>query len=119
MQRRDFITVLGGAAVGWPLAVRAQQPIVVKRIGWLISPAEHDPRTEARLRAFHQELAKLGWTDGQNVSFNYRETLGGDDIRVRAVAMEIVATAPDVILATSTQVVAILKQQTGTIPIVF
>ena len=119
MQRREFITLLGGAAAAWPIAARAQRGNAIKRIGWLSNPAEQDPRHQTELRAFHQELAKLGWTDGQNVLVNYRSALGGDDNRARALAMEMVTTAPDVILASSTQLTAILKQQTSTIPIVF
>ena len=118
MRRRDFITLLGSAAA-WPLAARAQQPNGVKRIGWLSTTGEQDPQNQAQRRAFHQEFAKLGWTDGQNVRIDYRSTSGEDDSRARTLAMEIVATAPDAILTTGTQFTAILKQQTNTIPIVF
>jgi putative ABC transport system substrate-binding protein len=119
LQRRHFITLLGGAAAAWPLAASAQQPNSVKRIGWLVSAADQDPRMQARDRAFQQELAKLGWTVGQNVRIDHRTALGGDDSRARTTAMELVATDPDVIVATSTQLTAILQQQTSTIPIVF
>jgi ABC-type uncharacterized transport system substrate-binding protein len=119
IKRREFITFLGGAAAAWPLAAKAQQPNAVKRIGWLANAADQDRQSQAQVRAFHQEFAKLGWTDGQNVRVDYRSTLVGDDSRARAVAMEIVTTAPDVILTQGTQYTAILKQQTSTIPIVF
>ena len=79
MRRRECITLLGGAAAAWPLAARAQRANAVKRIGWLSSSTEQDPRAQAERRAFHQELAKLGWTDGQNVRIDHRSTLGGDD----------------------------------------
>jgi putative tryptophan/tyrosine transport system substrate-binding protein len=114
VRRREVIILIGGAAAAWPLAARAQQPNAVKRIGWL-STTEN----QAHRRVFHQELAKLGWTDGQNFRVDYRSTSGEDDSRARTLAMEIVATAPDVILTTGTQFTAILKQQTSTIPIVF
>jgi putative ABC transport system substrate-binding protein len=119
MRRRDFITLLGGAAAAWPLAAQAQQPNAVKRIGWLSTTGDQDPQYQAQLRAFHQEFAKLGWTDGQNFRIDYRSTSGEDDSLARTLAMEIVTTAPDVILTTGTQFTAILKQQTNTIPIVF
>jgi putative ABC transport system substrate-binding protein len=119
VQRREFITLLGGAAAAWPVAARGQQPNAVKRIGWLSTTGEQDPQNPVERRAFHQEFAKLGWTDGQNFRIDYRSTSGEDDSRGRTLAMEIVATAPDVILTTGTQLTAILKQQTSTIPIVF
>ena len=120
MRRRDFITLLGGAAAAaWPLAAMAQQPNAVKRIGWLSTTGEQDPQNQAERRSFHQEFAKLGWTDGQNFRIDYRSTSGEDDSRARTLAMEIVTTAPDVILTTGTQFTAILKQQTSMIPIVF
>jgi putative tryptophan/tyrosine transport system substrate-binding protein len=119
MQRREFITLLGGAAAAWPLTARAQQPNAVKRIGWLSTTGEQDPQHQAQRRAFHQEFAKLGWTDGQNFRVDHRWTSGEDDSRARTLAMEVVATAPDVILTSGTQLTAIFKQQTSTIPIVF
>src|SRR5215467_15097820 len=119
MRRRELLTLFGGAAAAWPLAARAQQPNAVKRIGWLMTTGEQDPQNQAERRAFHQEFAKLGWTDGQNFRVDYRSTSGEDDSRARTLAAEIVTTAPDVILTTGTQLTAILKQQTNTIPIVF
>jgi len=119
MRRRELLTLFGGAAAAWPLAARAQQPNAVKRIGWLMTTGEQDPQNQAERRAFHQEFAKLGWTDGQNFRVDYRSTSGEDDSRARTLAAEIVTTAPDVILTTGTQLTALLKQQTNTIPIVF
>jgi putative tryptophan/tyrosine transport system substrate-binding protein len=118
MQRREAITLLAGAAA-WPLMAEAQQPNPVKRIGWLSNAPEEDLLRQGYLRAFHQELAKLGWTDGKNLRVEIRSTMGGDDSRARALAMEMVAMAPDIILTNGTQLTAILKQLTNTIPIVF
>src|SRR6476619_3423128 len=116
--RRAFIT-LGGAAAAWPFEARAQQPTTVKRIGWLTTTGEQDPQHEAQRQAFHQELAKLGWTEGRNFRIDHRSTSGEDVGRARTLAREIVAAVPDVILTSGTQFTAIFKQQTSTIPIVF
>src|SRR5262249_47759402 len=116
MRRREFIALLGGAAAGArPVAARAQEPHAGQRNGWLSTTAEQDPQRQA----FHQEFAKLGWTDGDNFRIDHRSTSGEDDSRARTLAMEIVTGAPDVILTTGTQLTAIMKQQTSTIPIVF
>ena len=93
MRRRDFITLLGGAAAAWPLAAHAQQGDRVRRIGVLISGDENDPVYKTRLSAFMQALADLGWTDGRNVRIDLR--WGGDDInRMRALAQELVGRNP-------------------------
>src|SRR5450759_1406109 len=98
MQRREFITLLSGAAVAWPLAARAQQGDRLRRIGVLIPLAADDPEAKARLAAFAQGLQELGWTDGRNVRIDTRwATSNADDIRRHAA--ELVALAPDVILA--------------------
>src|SRR5262245_65825439 len=102
MRRRDFVGLVGGAAA-WPLVAWAQQSNAVKRIGWLWTTGEQDPLNQAQRQAFHQEFAKLGWTDGQNFRIDYRSTTGDDDSRARTLAMEIVKTAPDVIVTTGTQ----------------
>ena len=118
MRRRKFITLLGGAAAAWPLSARAQQPERMRRIGWLMAIAADDPEGQARLMAFVQGLQQLGWTVGQNVRIDYR--WGGsnaDDIR--KYAAELVALAPDVILAQSSASVAPLLLATRTIPVVF
>ena len=103
MRRREFITLLGGA-VAWPLAARAQQPERMRRIGVLMSLAADDPEMKARLAAFLQGLQALGWTDGRNVRIDTRSA-AGDAERIRRYAAELVALAPDVILASGGQVV--------------
>jgi len=116
MRRRDFITLLGGAAVSWPLAARAQQGERVRRIGVLMPGDENDPESKRRVSAFTQALADLGWTDGRNVRMDLR--WAGDDInRIRALAQELVGSQPDVILA-SAAATAALHRETRTIPIV-
>jgi putative ABC transport system substrate-binding protein len=117
VRRREFITLLGGAAA-WPLAARAQQPERVRRIGVLMSLAADDPEGQARLAAFLQGLQELGWTDGLNVSVDVRST-AGDAERIRREAVQLVAFAPDVILAVGGQVVGGLLQATRTVPVVF
>jgi putative tryptophan/tyrosine transport system substrate-binding protein len=117
MQRRQFIALLGGA-VTWPLAARAQQDQRVRRIGVLSSLAEDDPESVARRPAFEQALKALGWTNGSNLRVDYR--WGADDAeRIRKLAAEIIALAPDVILTSGNSVLAPLMQATRTIPIVF
>jgi putative ABC transport system substrate-binding protein len=117
--RRDFITLLGGAAAAWPQAARAQQGDRVRRIGVLTPGDENDPMRTARISAFTQALAGLGWTDGRNVRMDLR--WGGADItRMQTYAQELVGLQPDIILAGgSGTVVALLQQETRTIPIVF
>ena len=115
--RREFITLLGGAAA-WPLAARAQQPERMRRIGVLLSLAADDPEAPARLVAFLQGLQQLGWTDGRNVRIDTRWAAGDAD-RIRRYAAELVALAPDVILAHGGSAVGPLLQATRTVPIVF
>jgi len=118
MRKREFITLLGGAAAAWPLAARAQQSEQVRRVGMLIGQAADDVDGKARLAAFVQGLQQLGWTDGRNVRIDTRWG-GGDADRMRRYAAELVALAPDVILAGGTAAVGILLQATRTVPIVF
>jgi putative tryptophan/tyrosine transport system substrate-binding protein len=80
MRRRDFITILGGTAVTWPLAARAQQAERVRRLGVLMSNSEDDPLAQARVTAFRQALAELGWTEGRNLKIDWRWS-GGDIAR--------------------------------------
>jgi putative ABC transport system substrate-binding protein len=115
--RRQFITLLGGAAA-WPVAAHAQQGERMRRIGFLQGLAENDPETEARGKAFRQGLAALGWTEGRDISIEYRYA-AGDTTRIKAYAAELVDSAPDLIVANGSPVVAALKQATRTIPIVF
>jgi putative ABC transport system substrate-binding protein len=117
MRRREFITLLGGAAAVWPLTARAQQR-EIRRIGVLMALASDDPEGQARLAAFAQGLQQSGWTVGQNVRVDYRWS-GGNADNMRKYAAELVALAPDVILAHSSQAVAPLLQATRTVPIVF
>jgi putative ABC transport system substrate-binding protein len=117
MRRREFITLLGGAAA-WPLAARAQQRDQMRRIGVLVGFDENDPVARPRISAFTQALADLGWTDGRNARVDLR--WGGDDNnRVRALAAELVGLQPDIILANGTSETVALRQETRTIPIVF
>jgi putative tryptophan/tyrosine transport system substrate-binding protein len=116
MQRREFVGLVGGAAA-WPLAARAQQGGRIRRIGLLQWLAESDPETQARTLAFRQALKALGWTEGRNISIDYRFA-GGDLARVQAYAVELVNAAPDLIVAVSTPAAAALQQATRTIPIV-
>ena len=118
MQRRQFITLLGGA-VTWPLAAGAQQDQRVRRLGVLSALAEDDPESVARRPAFEQALKALGWTNGSNLRVDYRWGAADDPDRARKYAAELVALAPDVILMSGTSVVAPLMQATRTIPIVF
>jgi putative tryptophan/tyrosine transport system substrate-binding protein len=116
--RRKFISALGGIAIAWPLAARAQQADRTRRVGVLLNLAADDPEGQARLTAFLQGLQELGWTDGRNVRIDYRWAAADDD-RYRRYAAELVALAPDVILAATSQSVAALEQTTHTVPIVF
>ena len=118
MQRREFITLLSGAAAAWPLAARAQQGERMRRIGVLMSLAADDQEGQARLTAFVQGLQELGWTDGRNVQIDYRWP-AGDAERIRRYAAELAALAPDIILAGGGAVVPSLLQATRAIPIVF
>jgi putative tryptophan/tyrosine transport system substrate-binding protein len=114
--RREFITLLGGAAA-WPLAARAQQP-AMRRIGVLLNLAADDPESQRRMTAFVQGLQQLGWTDGRNVRIDIRwSAVNADD--TRKYAAELVALAPDVILAYGSAAMGALQQTTRTVPIVF
>jgi putative ABC transport system substrate-binding protein len=118
MRRREFITLFGVAALAGPCAARAQQPDRVRRVGVLMSRAAGDPEEQARFAGFLQGLQKLGWTDGRNVRIDYRWAAADAD-RSRTYAAELVALAPDVILASGSASVAGLLQTTRTVPIVF
>jgi len=118
MNRREFITLLGGGAAAWPLAARAQQGDSVPRIGVLMPYAENEPVAKARLSAFTRALADLGWIDGRNVRMDLRWA-GSDINRIRALAQELVGLQPDIIVTNGTPTIAALQQGTRTIPIVF
>jgi ABC-type uncharacterized transport system substrate-binding protein len=117
MRRRDFIAVLGGAALAWPLMARAQQPEQKRRIGVLMNLAADDPEGQARLAAFAQALQQLGWSEGHNLRIDTRWA-GANDIHRHAA--ELAALAPDILLAANgTATLAPLLQATRTVPIVF
>src|ERR1700730_14402630 len=117
MRRREFICLLGGAAA-WPLGARAQQSEKMRRIGVLMNLAADDAEGQARLAAFLQGLQEAGWAVGRNVRIELRWGAGDAD-RFRKQAAELVALAPDVVLASSLPVVGPLLQVTRTVPIVF
>jgi ABC-type uncharacterized transport system substrate-binding protein len=118
LQRREFITLLGGAAAAWPLLARAQQAGKTYRIGVLMNLAADDVEAPARLAAFAQGLGEFGWNVGRNVRIDYRWG-AGDAERIRREAAELVALAPDVILSSGSPSVAALQRATGSVPIVF
>ena len=117
MKRREFITLLGGAAVAWPLAARAQQPERVRRIGVLMHVEADDQEGQDRISAFRQGLQQLGWIDRHNMQFDTR--WGGNDVDRRRYAAELVAHDPEVILASTTLAMVALQRTTSAVPIVF
>ena len=118
MRRREFIVLVGGAAVGWPLTARAQQPVRVRRIGLLMGYPEGDLQAQANVSALREGLWTLGWIEGRNIRIDYRWA-GDDADKARTFAKELVGTTPDVIVPSTNQVTAILQQETRAIPIVF
>ena len=116
-RRREFITLLGSAAVAWRRSAPAQQAERMRRIGVLMNLASDDPEAQARIAAFRQELQQLGWTDGRDVRIHDR--WAGDASRFHRYAEELLALAPDVILASATPSVQALRQVSRTVPIVF
>jgi putative tryptophan/tyrosine transport system substrate-binding protein len=118
MKRRDFIKLIGGATVAWPLAARAQSSGRTRHIGVLMAYAENDPEAQGFFAAFTQTLTKLDWIDGRNLRIDVRWAPGSVD-RMRAFAKELVDLQPDMILANSTPATAALQRETRTIPIVF
>src|SRR5262245_43438886 len=118
LKRREFITLLGGAAAAWPLEVGAQQRERMRRIGVISTLPADDPEGTARNTAFLQTLQELGWTDGRNVRIDIRWG-AGDLERIRKLVGELVALKPDVVLATGVSTVGPLQRATRTLPIVF
>jgi putative ABC transport system substrate-binding protein len=118
IRRREFITLLGGAAAAWPLAAEAQQGERIRRVGVVMVTKETDPETPLRAMAFRQALAKFGWSEGRNVVIDFRFGTG-DLNRFRAEAKELTGVTPDVIVAESTPAAVALRQETSAVPIVF
>jgi putative tryptophan/tyrosine transport system substrate-binding protein len=117
VRRREFITLLGGAAA-WPLAARAQQSGAMRRVGMLMNNVEADPEVQGLVAAFRQSLGQLGWVEGRNIQIETRFS-AGDFERLPHLAQEMVALNPDVIFATTTPAIRALQAKTRTIPIVF
>src|SRR6516165_5691084 len=117
LKRREFISLLGGAAA-WPLAARAQQTEKVRRIGMLMNRVADDPEAEARFKAFVQGLQQLGWAEGRNVRMDVRWTAGVAE-QLHKYAEELVALMPDAILADGAVAVSALQGATRSVPIVF
>ena len=118
MRRREFITLLCGAAAAWPFSVRAQTTAAIKHVSILMGLAEADAEARARIAAFRQELRQQGWTEGVNIKIDYHWDASGDT-RSRELAAEVVRKNPDVILTNSPTALAAVKQATNAIPIVF
>src|SRR6516164_552795 len=117
MRRRDFISLIGGAAVAWPLAARAQQASGMRRIGVLMGTPAQDAESKAELAGFRDSLAKLGWIEGSTIHIDYRFPANPDQYPI--LVKELIALRPEVILAQSTTVAAALQRETRAIAIVF
>src|SRR6476660_3544905 len=118
MQRREFITLAGGAAATWPLAARAQHADRVRRVSMLLGLAEKDPEAIKRVKAFRLGMRDLGWIEGRNVHIEYR--FAGSNLEtIQKHVAELIRLSPDVILGNATPVMAALQSATSTIPIVF
>src|SRR5262245_52084206 len=116
MRRREFITLLGGAAA-WPLAARAQQRDGMRIVGVLMGYADIDPAAQAQVAALRQELRKLGWEEGRNIRIDVRFPAADTD-RVRAILMELMSLRPDVLVSNSNLVTAVVHAEVRTIPII-
>jgi len=119
LKRRQFITLLGGAAAAWPIAARAQQPERMRRIGVLMAYADSDQEGQAFEAAFRDGLRRLGWIEGRNTRIDWRWATADDPESIPRLANELVALQPDVILSHSTPTTAALLMQTRSIPIIF
>jgi ABC-type uncharacterized transport system substrate-binding protein len=118
MRRREFMSLLGGAAA-WPLAAHAQQPRHSRRLGVFVNLAENDQEGQRSIEVFRGGLRELGWIEGRTIHIDYRWSPGADTSRIRTAAAELVALKPDVILASATEGLAAFRNATSTIPIVF
>src|SRR5262245_34609672 len=119
MRRREFITLLGGAAAAWPIAARAQQGERVRRVGVLTGIVEADAEGQARFSAFRNAMDQAGWIEGRNIQYEYRSRSGGNIERVRRNVAELLAVAPDAILVTGSLNLGALQQASHTVPTVF
>ena len=117
MRRREFVTLIGGAFVAWPLAAQAQQGPQVRRVGVLVGGVETDVEMAARLAAFREALQGLGWSSGTNLQFDIRFGVGNDSLREKAT--ELIGLKPDVVLAITAVSVIALRKVTRSVPIVF
>jgi len=118
MKRREFISLLGGAAAAWPMAARGQQPERMRRIGVLINLTADDPQSQARIAVLLKGLQQFGWAEGLNIRIDYRWG-SGDVNRLRNYAAELIALAPDVVLAGGSEAAATFQQASRNLPIVF
>jgi len=118
MRRRNFIKVVAGSAIAWPLITRAQQSERVRRIGIVMGFTESDPAAQAQVNGFRQQLRKLGWIEGVNIHIDYRYP-ADDPIRIRAVAAELLGLAPDLIVSSTNMVTSILKSEVRAVPLLF
>jgi putative ABC transport system substrate-binding protein len=118
LQRREFITVLGGAAAAWPLGARAQQAERLRLIGVVMAYEESDPNGQVQVAAFRQQLQKLGWTEGRNIWIDFRYA-ADDPMRIRALALELLGLGPDLMVSNSNFVTTILQSDVRNIPLVF
>ena len=118
MRRREFITLLGGAAA-WPLSARAERPDQIRRVAILIGLAEDDPDSKVRFAAFRQGLEKLGWSEGRNIHLDVRFAVPTNEQQVQMLVKELLALNPDVVVAQSTPITAAFRRETRNVPIVF
>jgi putative tryptophan/tyrosine transport system substrate-binding protein len=118
MRRRKFIVLVGGAAVAWPHAVTAQQPVRMRRIGVVMGYAESDPNGQLQVAAFRQQLERLGWVEGSNIRIDFRFAADAPE-RIRALALELLGLGPDVMVSNSNVVTTILQSEVRAIPLVF
>jgi putative tryptophan/tyrosine transport system substrate-binding protein len=118
MRRRKFIVLVGGAAVAWPHAVTAQQPVPMRRIGVVMGYAESDPNGQLQVAAFRQQLERLGWVEGSNIRIDFRFAADAPE-RIRALALELLGLGPDVMVSNSNVVTTILQSEVRAIPLVF
>jgi putative tryptophan/tyrosine transport system substrate-binding protein len=118
VKRREFITLLGGAATAWPLAAHAQTSKRMRRVGVVMGYMERDPNGQLQVAAFRQQLQKFGWVEGSNLIIDFRYAADDAD-RIRTLARELLALAPDVMVSNSNLVTTILQSEIHTIPLVF